>query len=70
MSTEPEVIDGEAVELVPAVIPTTTLFGTDNPNDVGLLPADSAVVSYYEQQTPDGYFFQQFKWNPTHQFWG
>jgi hypothetical protein len=33
-SAEPEVIDAEAVELVPAVIPTTTLFGTDNPNEV------------------------------------
>jgi hypothetical protein len=32
--SEPEVIDAEAVELVPAVIPTTTLFGTDNPNEV------------------------------------
>jgi hypothetical protein len=34
MTAEPEVIDGDAVELVPAVIPTTTLFGTDNPNEV------------------------------------
>jgi hypothetical protein len=34
MSTEPEIIDAETVELVPAVIPTTTLFGTDNPNEV------------------------------------
>jgi hypothetical protein len=34
MSAEPEVIDAETGELVPAVIPTTTLFGTDNPNEV------------------------------------
>lgn len=45
------------------------LFGAYDPNTEGLIPTDPSVVTYFEQQTPEGAFIMTWKWNPTFQFW-
>lgn len=47
----------------------SALNGTADPNEAGITPTDTSVVSYYEQQTVDGFFFRQWKWNPTFLKW-